>query len=110
MRLKLSSIHAMAVHRPQGYVEDVLSRGNVDGDTVTLSVQAYAELCAKYRAPAEARAPLTKAQVGEVIARFEICKACESVMENGHGCAMFHTCCFGKWRANLNNHCPKGSW
>ena len=40
-----------AAHRPPGYVEDVLSHGTVEGDRVTLSDEAYAQLVAKYRGP-----------------------------------------------------------
>jgi hypothetical protein len=45
----LQAIHATATKRPPGYVEDVLSRGTVDGDKVALSDEAYAGLVAKYR-------------------------------------------------------------
>ena len=47
----LQAIRNTATKRPPGYVEDVLSRGTVEGDKVTLSDEAYAELVAKYRGP-----------------------------------------------------------
>jgi hypothetical protein len=49
--LHVSSLSVTAERRPPGYVEDVLSRGTVEGDKVTLSDDAYAELVAKYRGP-----------------------------------------------------------
>lgn len=45
----LQSVYIKAKQRPAGYVEDVLSRGTVDGDSVTLSSDAYKELAEKYR-------------------------------------------------------------
>lgn len=45
----LAAINRTAKSRPPGYVEDVLSRGAVDGDRVTLTDDAYALLVAKYR-------------------------------------------------------------
>lgn len=45
----LAAINRAAKSRPSGYVEDVLSRGTVDGDLVTLTDEAYALLVAKYR-------------------------------------------------------------
>ena len=45
----IQDIRRVASHRPAGYVEDVLSHAVVDGDTVTLTHQAYAKLAAKYR-------------------------------------------------------------
>jgi hypothetical protein len=45
----ISAVRAFAAKRPPGYVDDVLSHGTVEGDKVTLSDEAYAELVAKYR-------------------------------------------------------------
>jgi hypothetical protein len=58
----LSSIHRTAAQRPEGYVQDVLSHGTVNGDKVTLSDDAYSLLVVKYRGPeaaaiAKPRAP-----------------------------------------------------
>jgi len=38
--------------------------------------------------------------------RFEICKTCEHATENGHKCALYKGCCFGRWRAQPENKCP----
>lgn len=48
-RLRLSRVLAAAPERPAGYVEDVMSRGRVDGEWLELPDEAHAELRAKYR-------------------------------------------------------------
>lgn len=41
------------------------------------------------------------------ISRFEICKDCASVKDNGNGCAKHSGCCFGNKRAHDKEfHCP----
>jgi hypothetical protein len=45
----IQSVHNTARRRPQGYVSDVLSRGTVENEKVTLTDEAYEELAAKYR-------------------------------------------------------------
>lgn len=47
----LAAVHRTAEKRPPGYLEDILSHGTVEGDKVTLSDEAYAELFVKYRGP-----------------------------------------------------------
>lgn len=47
--LSLESLTKTAQSRPAGYLEDVLSRATVDGDRVTMTMQAYFDLVAKYR-------------------------------------------------------------
>jgi len=54
MILSLSSLQNTAKSRPPGYLEDVLSRAQVDGDKVTLSHHDYLALIRKYR-PREQR-------------------------------------------------------
>lgn len=49
MKIHVTKIHERAASRPEGYVEDVLSRGIVTGDWLDLPDAVYAELCAKYR-------------------------------------------------------------
>lgn len=51
MRLRLADIEAKAAERPAGYVEDVISRGVVDGDFLEISSDALSELRAIYRPP-----------------------------------------------------------
>lgn len=47
--LSLTSLTNTAQKRPQGYLQDVLSRAEVDGDKVTLTPDQYQLLVAKYR-------------------------------------------------------------
>ena len=55
--LSLASLQRTSKNRPPGYLDDVLSHGTVEGDKVTLSDDAYAELVAKYRGAQPATAP-----------------------------------------------------
>ena len=48
MTIPLDHILAQAQHRPPGYVEDVMSRGQVTGPNLHLDDQAYLDLLAKY--------------------------------------------------------------
>jgi hypothetical protein len=56
----LQAIRNAAAKRPAGYVADVLSRGTVEGDRVTLSDEAYADLVAQYRPPPPPPGPGTE--------------------------------------------------
>lgn len=47
-RVLLDSLKAVAHMRPAGYLEDVLSRGRVDGDALIISYDQYAEVTRKY--------------------------------------------------------------
>jgi hypothetical protein len=51
MILSLQSLSKTALSRPAGYLEDVLSHAQVDGDKVTLSQESYSLLVKKYRGP-----------------------------------------------------------
>jgi len=42
--------------------------------------------------------------------RYEICKTCEQSESGGFKCRLHSGCCFGSWRANINNHCIEGKW
>lgn len=48
----IKAVQQVAKHRPEGYLEEVLSSGTAEGDKVTLTDDAYRRLAAKYRAPA----------------------------------------------------------
>ena len=61
--IPLSVIHAAAPSRPAGYVEEVLSAGNVDGDRVLLSEDAYAALLRRYSGRTVAQAVAASAPV-----------------------------------------------
>jgi hypothetical protein len=63
--LSLSSLTNTAKSRPAGYLDDVLSRAQVDGDTVILSPESYRLLVKKYRNPKAAKPrPPKIAEVG----------------------------------------------
>jgi len=49
MKIPLAHIHVRAAERPEGYVEDVLSKGRVDGDFLEIDDVAYAGLVEKYQ-------------------------------------------------------------
>jgi hypothetical protein len=51
MKLSLSQLRAKAKYRPPGYVEDVLSRGKMNGDLVELDDAVFEELRIKYKEP-----------------------------------------------------------
>jgi hypothetical protein len=55
--LSLESLKNTAKSRPAGYLEEVLSRADVNGDNVTLTSKAYRALLAKYRKPGQPLAP-----------------------------------------------------
>lgn len=49
MILKLSDIKKQATHRPEGYYNEVVSKGRIRGRNLILSKQMYIQLCMKYR-------------------------------------------------------------
>lgn len=51
IRFKVAYVRTRAKDRPPGYVEDVLSRGTVEGGFVTFEDDVYDALVAKYRPP-----------------------------------------------------------
>ena len=53
---------------------------------------------------------LRRAALAETKRRFEICKSCEHSRDNAFACALYHGCCFGKFRSNTNNRCLDGHW
>jgi hypothetical protein len=52
----LQALQKTSLSRPAGYLEDVLSLAQVDGDKVTLSSESYRLLAKKYRQP-QGKAP-----------------------------------------------------
>lgn len=58
MRLELAHLHAMAKIRPQGYVEDVLSRAkSITSTHYEISAADFRSLQIKYRNKSESRGP-----------------------------------------------------
>lgn len=49
MRLRITKIHDAAKDRPDGYVEEVLSRGVIDGEWLEISDEDLSDLRAKFR-------------------------------------------------------------
>lgn len=49
LKVLYSEIEKRAVSRPQGYLEDVLSHGKIDGDHVVFDSENYNKLIVKYR-------------------------------------------------------------
>ncbi len=58
MIIEITSIQAMAGHRPNGYFEDVVSRGIVRGDVLELNESEYIALRKKYNNQTPRRWPL----------------------------------------------------
>lgn len=128
MKLRIAKVHEAAPSRPPGYVEDVLSRGTVDGEWLDIAPEPYAELVAKYRpAPSlpsaatmaknaatalrdEIKARITglpEIEAEEVARRLEICHGCENFIQGR--CAKCG--CFMNFKAKLRSqHCPEGKW
>jgi len=48
--------------------------------------------------------------IEEIIRRFGICKKCSRSIGGGFKCQHHKGCCFGRWRAQPDNHCPEGKW
>jgi len=70
MTIPLRDIEARVPHRSAGYREEVLSHGQVVGDTLEMADEIYAELVAKYRG---ARPPAIDTIYA---ARLAVCRGC----------------------------------
>ena len=107
MKLLLSIIEATAKHRPAGYYDDVVAHGTVEGTSLVLDDATFRQLCAKYRG-----SPMQQSSEAATLAteRYAVCKTCDETLDNGHGCKLHAGCCFGAWRTDAANKCPKGKW
>lgn len=130
MNLRISKIHDAAPYRPPGYVEDVLSRGVVDGEWLELPDEEYAALIQKYspkpklpstaimaRNAATALRDEIKARIiglpeieaEEVARRLEICRWCEHFIPEQGRCSQCG--CFMNFKTKLRSqHCPINKW
>lgn len=135
----LQTIRNTAAKRPPGYIEDVISHGTVEGDTVTLSDEAYQLLVVKYRGtvtppePVVLRQPslmekaanfaksavnhvaagMPKATQEEVDRRFVICQGCEFLKDGACvkcGCPIVRQAKFISKLSWANEKCPVGKW
>ena len=97
-------LEAKAKIRPDGYINDVLSRATVNGDLITLDDNIWRELRVKYHhAPAPEIVSPEQMELSKK--RFEICKNCDQSTDQGFGCRLHKSCCFGRWRSNPKNKC-----
>jgi len=60
--------------------------------------------------PDPAIACLPVGTAAEARRRFELCKSCDQAERDAFACALKKGCCFGRWRAVAENHCPAGRW
>ena len=49
-------------------------------------------------------------KIKELKQRYEICKLCSRSPDSGLTCAIYKSCCFGKWRTKPESKCPEGKW
>jgi hypothetical protein len=130
MKLRISKVYDAAPTRPSGYVEDVLSRGVVDGEWLTIPDEEYEDLKQKYRPQQElpsmgkmmlnafhaaedevkARAKRMKPlDPEEIDRRYAICQTCEFFIADQGRCSKCG--CFMKFKSQLRSqHCPEGKW
>lgn len=124
MKLSILKIHEQAKDRPQGYVEDVLSKGIVEGDWLEISKEALQDLRDKYRPPTilQKAVSLTQAVVQETVEtlqgkdavsdeeqrrRLVICQGCEFF--NKGTCSQCG--CVLNWKTRMRSmSCPIDKW
>lgn len=68
--LSLSSLTKTSLRRPEGYLQDILSKATVDGDKVHLASEVYRELVSKYRTAPAGTGPGTELKA--LLAKFGI--------------------------------------
>lgn len=137
-KISIDRLQRASVNRPEGYVEDVISRGRIEGDVLFLEDGVYVELTWKYSPPKPAeydfgpttatkavnalgafgrvaRAAVKREQIKvsseEQSRRMAICHAC--VGPDGHFNG--RTCdlcgCVVNWKTKLaTEKCPIGKW
>lgn len=104
IKLTKQQIEVKSHIRPAGYVDDVLSAAQIEGDAVYLDEADWARLRAKYQPVADK--VLNHDEIELAKKRFEICKGCDNSRDNGFACKLHKSCCFGRYRANPANKCP----
>ncbi|MDD5677130.1 MAG: hypothetical protein PHW60_03945 [Kiritimatiellae bacterium] len=104
IKLKLTALEEAARSRPAGYLQEVLAAGRVEAGFLWLSDDLYASLCVRFGGDCKRPASMLAR------ARFTVCKACSHSREQAFGCEFHRGCCFGQWRSNVANKCPKGKW
>lgn len=104
IRLKITTLEETAKSRPEGYLQEVCAAGRIEAGCLWLSNEDYAALRVRFGGES-ARPAVSMAQ-----ARFAVCKTCDKAMNSAFDCALHKGCCFGRWRADSANKCPKGKW
>ena len=52
----------------------------------------------------------TPAGIAEAKRRFAICQTCENSRDKAFACVLYEGCCFGRYRASPDSHCPQLKW
>ena len=134
MKLLIAKIHEAAKYRPEGYTEDVMSRGVIDGHSLEITSEALAELRAIYRPKEEPPLPSLPTRIAnltgqalqealnvaqgvdpvtpeEAAKRIEICRSnvCGKWRASDETCSMCGCPMLKKapWRSAV---CPVGLW
>lgn len=78
----MRQLEEQAPHRPDGYLEDILAAGRIEGEWLMLSDETYAALCEKYRRPglgdrvAQIAKPIARALDTVIGTDLEHCQSC----------------------------------
>lgn len=104
IKFSLIVLEETAKSRPAGYLKEVCAAGRIEAGYVWLSDSAYAELRARFNSACVPPVAVESRR------RFEVCKACDHARNAAFDCALHKGCCFGRWRSNAANKCPKGKW
>lgn len=129
-KIALAQLEEAAKERPEGYMDEVVRRGFVEGEFVYLTKQALQtlqKLYAKGKQPPSVAAMIKSATVAmgkearaiakgedgvsaeEVTRRLAICKPCSSYLEAQGRCS--ECGCYMKFKARLRTqNCPRKKW
>jgi hypothetical protein len=127
IKIALSQIEANKANRPEGYFENVVSSGKIEGDFVMLKSDVFVALANKYRPKAEPSKPIENfaksmkrwAKAGfktvdesEYAKRLKICRSCEfwNEMAN-YSLGRCEKCKCTKMKLKLaTESCPISKW
>jgi hypothetical protein len=127
IKLALSQIEKNKSNRPEGYYEDVVSSGKVDGEYLLIENDAFVALANKYRPKVEPPKPIENlaksmknwAKAGfktvnkaEYEKRLKICRSCEFWNEQAnYSLGRCEKCKCTKMKLKLaTESCPIGKW
>jgi hypothetical protein len=122
-KISLEYLREVSHQKPEGYYDDVVSRGTIDGDVLTVESHDYDELRKKYSPQLPSAGTQAKNVVGAIgksvmnpkpvsteerERRLGICNSCEFLIE-GKRCEKCG--CYVNWKTRLEAwHCPIGKW